>query len=505
MGMLGFSNESEYERARDTLLQAGYTEPGLAAKLERRRILSVGAVDRPPWLRLTHRLSPSDTLVRLFLMGEPAPLVAAERAVAPMALDRWIDAGLLELEHGDDRVLPRVKLLPIGGLILASDKPQRWIHDAQPDFIMAPGLTTVELAHAALRRPSKRTLDLGTGCGALGLLSASHSREVVATDTNARALRFTAFNARLNGIDNLTCRLGSLFEPLTSEERFDLIVSNPPFVISPAKRFAFRDAGSRGDEFCMELIRTVPSHLAPGGFCQLKCNLAHHFGEEWKGRLAAWFEGLGCDVVVWVERVEDASDYAMTWIVGTESHDLDKVPDIYQQWMEYYEEEKIEAVSYLLVTMRRSDTGRNWTHIDDVPRKIAGPCSAELLKTFALRDNYGPLSADARLLEATPQLAADIHIQQEHKMEAEGLQAVGTRLCKTGGSEYRLQVEPYIGSLAARFDGRRSVREVLSEMASVFGQSAEAIQDQVLPIVRSLLVRGILEPKQGITAPGHAD
>ena len=217
----------------------------------------------------------------------------------------------------------------------------------------------------------------------------------------------------------------------------------------------------------------------------------------------AWFEGLGCDVVVWVERVEDASEYAMTWIVGTESHDLDKVPDIYQQWMDYYDEEKIEAVSYLLVTMRRNDTGRNWTHIDDVPRKITGPCSEELLKTFALQDNYGPLGADAGLLETSPRLAADVHIQQEHAMGAEGLQAVGTRLCKTGGSQYTMHVEPYIGSLAARFDGRRSVRDVLSEMALVFGQRVESIQDQGLAIVSSLLDRGILEPQQDPTDHGH--
>ncbi len=501
--MLGFSNQSDHARARDILLKAEYSEPGLAKKLGRSRILSVGAVDRPPWLRLTHRLSPFDALVRLFLMGESVPVEAAKRAVAPMALDRWIDAGLLLMEHGDKTVAPQVKLLPIGGLILASDKPRRWTHDARPDFVMAPGLTTVELAHATLRRPSKRTLDLGAGCGALGLLSASHSREIVATDTNARALAFTAFNARLNGIDKVSCRTGSLFEPVADEARFDLIVSNPPFVISPTKRFAFRDAGMRGDEFCRGLIRAVPPHLAPGGFCQLKCNVAHHPGEDWRERLTAWFEGLGCDVVVWVERVENASDYAMTWIVGTESHDLDKVPGLYQQWMDYYDEEKIEAVSYLLVTMRRNDAGRNWTHIDDLPRKIAGPCAEELLKTFALRDSYGPLGADAGLLETAPRLAADIHIQQEHTMGSEGLQAVGTRLCKRGGSEYTMHVEPYIGSLAARFDGRRRVRDVLAEMALAFGQGVESVQDQGLAIVRSLLERGILEPQQDPTEHGR--
>ena len=171
--------------------------------------------------------------------------------------------------------------------------------------------------------------------------------------------------------------------------------------------------------------------------------------------------------------------------------------------MDYYDAEKIEAVSYLLVTMRRNDTGRNWTHIDDVPRKITGPCAEELLKTFALRDNHGPFGTGAKLIETAPRLAADIHIQQEHAMGTEGLQAVGTRLRKTGGSQYVMNVEPYIGSLAARFDGLRSVRDVLEEMALVFGQSVESIQDQGITIVRSLLSRGILEPQQDPVDPNN--
>jgi hypothetical protein len=420
-----------------------------------------------------------------------------------MALDLWFDAGLLMPEQGGDAVAPRVKLLPMDGLILASDRPQRWIEDARPDFVMAPGLTTVELAHAMFRMPLKRTLDLGTGCGALGLLSASHSREVVVTDTNPRALDFAAFNARLNGIDNVDCREGSLFEPVEADERFDLIVSNPPFVISPTRRFEFRDAGMRGDEFCRKIIQTVPSYLAPEGVCQLKCNFAHRAGEDWKKSLSGWFEGLGCDVIGWVEQVEDASEYAMTWIVGTESHDLDKVPDIYEQWMNYYEEEKIEAVSYLLVTMRRSDAGRNWVRIDDVPRQITDSCFGELLKTFALQDNGGPPRTDAELIDTFPRLAADIRIEQDHAMGTEGLRAVGTRLCKTGGCRLTLQVEPHIGSLAARFDGRRSVRDVLGEMALAFGEDAESMQAQGLSIIRHFLDRGILEPREGSTGHGR--
>jgi methylase of polypeptide subunit release factors len=491
--MLGFSNEADFERARNVLTAADYTESGFADKLGRPRVLSVGAVERPPWLRCTRDLSPLDTLIRLFLLGQSVPQDAAQAAIAPMSLDGWISAGLLAPANDNQEVVPRLKLLPMDDLILGSDQPRRWIEHASPDFVMAPGLTTVELAHAKLGTPSKRTLDLGTGCGALGLLAASHSEKVVATDTNPRAVAFARFNARLNRIDNVSCREGNAFEPIESGERFDLIVSNPPFVISPSKRFEFRDAGMRGDEFCRRLIRAVPSYLNPSGCCQLKCNYAHRSGEDWTESLTSWFEGLGCDVIVWVERVEDASEYALTWITGTESHDLEKIPILYEQWMDYFDEEKIEAVSYLLVTMRRTNGPCNWTRIDPSSRQIVGPCSTELLNTFLTQDKLGPLLDGARLLEMRPRLAADVRVVQEHAMSDEGLRVSETRLCKMGGSRFVLPIEPHIGSLAARFDGTRDVRDVLGEMARALGQDAESTQQEGLALVRSLLDRGILE------------
>ena len=76
---------------------------------------------------------------------------------------------------------------------------------------------------------------IGPGCGIQALLAAKHSERVVATDVNPRALAFAAFNAALNGIDKIEFRLGDGFAPVEGES-FDLIVSNPPYVISPMPR-----------------------------------------------------------------------------------------------------------------------------------------------------------------------------------------------------------------------------------------------------------------------------
>lgn len=491
--MFDFGDEADWSRARDVLAQADYTEEGIGGKLGRPFSLSVASVDLPPLLRRTGDLSPLNALIRLFLLGVPIPAQAVREALSPMPLEAWADAGLLTLEEADTRVAARVKLMPVGDLMLASDKPRRHTAPGSSDFVMPASVTTMELAHATIRNPSTRALDLGTGCGVLGLLAASHSEEVVATDLNPRAVAFAGFNARLNGIANIDCRTGSLYEPLT-DERFDLIVSNPPFVISPTRRFLFRDAGMRGDEFCRELVRSVPSHLAEGGHCQLKANLAHRAGEDWKEGLNRWFEGLHCDVVVWVERVEAVSDYAITWIVGTESNDPNEIPDLYDQWMDYYEAQRIEAVSYLLITLRRTDQEHSWTLVDDAPRRIVGPCGADLLATFRLQDSWGTKVDEVAFLDTPIRLAPDIQIEQRHAMTSEGVNAVETKLCKMGGARFAARVEPHIAGLVARCDGTRSVGQLLSDMARALGEGEAFVTSPGIAMVRSLMMRGIVVP-----------
>ena len=78
----------------------------------------------------------------------------------------------------------------------------------------------------------ERALDVGTGNGIQAVLASRHAGAVVATDVSERALAFAEFNCDLNDADNVELRLGSFLEPAAGE-RFGLVVSNPPFAISP--------------------------------------------------------------------------------------------------------------------------------------------------------------------------------------------------------------------------------------------------------------------------------
>jgi methylase of polypeptide subunit release factors len=127
------------------------------------------------------------------------------------------------------------------------------------------------LAALTVRRRVGRALDLCTGSGAIALLAARHAEAVVGTDMSRRALRLARLNAKLNAVDGITWRQGDLFEP-AGDERFDLITANPPFVISPATEFTYRDAGYEDDTLTRSVVVGAADRLREGGYATIVCN-----------------------------------------------------------------------------------------------------------------------------------------------------------------------------------------------------------------------------------------
>ena len=118
--------------------------------------------------------------------------------------------------------------------------------------------------------PGARVLDVCTGSGYLAISAGlAGARRVIAVDVSRRAVLSARLNARLNGV-TVDARRGDLLEPVRGE-RFDLIVSNPPYVPSAddalPRRGARRawDAGADGRIVLDRLIADAPSVLAPGG------------------------------------------------------------------------------------------------------------------------------------------------------------------------------------------------------------------------------------------------
>jgi release factor glutamine methyltransferase len=142
--------------------------------------------------------------------------------------------------------------------------------------VFAP-ISDSRLLAACLRRelrPGAHVADVCTGSGLLAVTAALHGAAAVsATDRSRRAVLSARINARLNGV-TVRARRGDLLEPLRGK-RFDLIVSNPPYVPAETEALPSRgaarawDAGRNGRAVIDRLCDEAPAHLRPGGMLLL--------------------------------------------------------------------------------------------------------------------------------------------------------------------------------------------------------------------------------------------
>ena len=256
------ADDRELEALRDALARASFTAEEIEERLGTHE-LSTRSVDRAVHLRRLEGDEPFATLGRLFLLGAPVDSGRLAAALAPARAfpargARPRDARRLGGRRGRSPGAAR--------RLRASPRTPTPSPGEETPFDYVPGIQSpsVTLAKLAVRRPVARALDLGTGCGIQALLAAKHAERVVATDVNPRALAFAAFNLRLNGVDNVELRLGDAFEPVAGE-RFDLIVANPPYVISPDSTYAYRDSDLPADELCRAIVGDAAEHLQQGG------------------------------------------------------------------------------------------------------------------------------------------------------------------------------------------------------------------------------------------------
>ncbi|MDR7039327.1 SAM-dependent methyltransferase [Methylobacterium sp. BE186] len=137
------------------------------------------------------------------------------------------------------------------------------------------------LAHLdGLERPPRRIADIGCGSGAAGIALAKRSpgAETVLVDINPAALRAARVNARLAGVDGIETRRSDLLQDV--EGSFDLIVSNPPFMIDASERAYRHGGGPLGAGLSLSVVEAATERLAPGGSLVLFTGAAIVEGED---------------------------------------------------------------------------------------------------------------------------------------------------------------------------------------------------------------------------------
>jgi SAM-dependent methyltransferase len=463
------------------LRDAGYESARIQERLSTGDELLARSPELPSYLR---RLGDADelaVLLRLFLLGVPVERSRLDRLVGAELRHGLGAAGLLvddgELVHGAARVVPHDDLL------IASD--HAGAAEEHADHVPGVHRPSVALAHLTVRGEGERALDLCAGNGIQAILLAAHASHVVATDVNTRALAFATFNAGLNGVTNVEVRSGSFFEPVEGE-RFDLVVANPPYVVSPESAYLFRDGSLRGDAVSELIVRGTPAVLAAGGFASVLIAWALD-PDDPAARPRQWLEGSGCDAFLLHTSTDDPIETATVW-----NRELLDRPDRYAEaldrWLAYYRELGIDQLGYACLVLRKRRDGREgWVEALQLPRAALQPAGRHVRRLFETHDALSALTSDAELLDRRPRVVDDAVVSQETRFTAGSWRTELLTLRLEHGLPFSAELDPPTARLVRELDGSRTLREALA--TAVDGDAT----GEGLELVRRMLAIGFLE------------
>lgn len=505
------------------------------------------ALDRdqmvPAALLLRANTDPLATVVKLWLLSQPIPEEMLAAALPTVNIEALVELGIIEAAEQPGVVRAAVDLRPYGwpaaqeggqdtNLWVASDLGAHQRPGVlRKDHVLGIGQASLTLAQGTIRRPVRKALDLGTGCGIQLFHLLHHAERVVATDISERALAFTRFNLVLNApalnlgaadFDpanpdaRVSLRLGSLLEPVAGE-RFDLVVSNPPFVITPRHRgeesseqFTYRDGGMAGDAIVESLVRGLPDVLNSGGTAQMLGNWevtrvvtgagADHTdsnqadtAEPWHARPAQW---LAPDIEAWFIQREQVSPggYAETWLQdASQGRDSAAYASAYEEYLLDFASRNVAGIGFGYIFLRRPAEGE----------KVEAPRFEEIL--YPIEQPVGPHLASTvdrvLWLKKHPDLtfeyllvASDV---TEERHQTPGAEHPGVILLRQGAGLRRTNLlSTELAGFVSACDGELTAGQIIGALAVLLERDDSDFAESLAGEVRNLVRDGFLIPAQ---------
>lgn len=479
--------------------------------------------------------SPVAVLTALFMLGEPVPATALDAALPRTAAAGATAIGLVGEPDESGCVRALVDLRPHEAVDdagevrwwVASDLGELVTGRAlAPDHVLGVGGAGLTLAGLTPRTRVGTALDLGCGCGIQTLYLLRHAEHVVATDISARALAFTAFNAALAGVSvtgapsagsgldseadaasesgsdagSLELLRGSLLEPVAGR-RFDLIASNPPFVLTPP---AVREAGlplmeyrDAGGPILPGLVTGLGEHLEPGATAVMLGNWEHRGTASWREVVAAWLpEGL--DAWILERELQDPVEYATMWLRDggmTPERDPEAFDAALEAWIDDFEARDVRGVGFGYLIVHRPRRPREpWRLLEEVTTSGQGVLGPHVAEVLEVRERLAGLD-DAAVADLRPLLAPDV--TEERHLIPGAAEPTVILLRQGGGLGRTLQASTAVAALAGVADGELSVGQVASAVAALSelnAADAAALRAEMVEATRHLLTTGFLHP-----------
>lgn len=354
-----FSARQSLAELHDCLCRFDYTKDSICSLL---KVKSLQEIEPTHLHYYDHYLLPNSILgdlIRLFHLRSSLPEKRLIEIFGPNLFQGLINLGIFIL-RGQEWA-SRIDLFYADGLYIATDHrfmilPEDRIEESP---VMYLGLDSMGLVYTAPRYTVYSLLDLCCGSGVQGLVASRYAHQVTGVDINPRSIRFSRFNAQLNGIRNIRFCLGSLYEPV-AEQHFDTILANPPFVPSPKTEYRFRDGGTSGEEILSEIIKDSAAHLTKEGRLFIVTDLVDV--QHYQTKLDRWWTGEPAHKLVL--QTADRNDllFSVPHSHAPFGQTFEEYKAELDQWVKNFHMEEIQAVNfgYILIGRLAENAGGSY-------------------------------------------------------------------------------------------------------------------------------------------------
>jgi methylase of polypeptide subunit release factors len=484
---VGVLTDSAIATLRADLLSVDYTLDAVSARLGDTALAALARNSTMAAARVLGDATDAQAdAIRLWLLQQPVP---AARLQGWTSLPALLSAGLVA---GDTQLTATVEIKPHG-----SDRRDGWIcsdhtpldgqvAQPRPDFVLGASSASTTLTQLVPQRHYGRVLDLGTGCG----IQALHldADTIVGTDLNPRALDLARITLGLSGVA-ADLRLGSLYEPVPGE-RFDLILTNPPYVLSPPSddRLVYREAGFTGDDLMREVVSGAADHLTGDGLLVVLGNWPEG-ARPWRERVAEWIPA-GCDALVLQRELLDAFEYVELWLADAGLVGTAEYRPRYTEWLDYFDAAGIESVGMGWLALRRSGRGQPELRLEEWPHAVHQPVGEAVADFF---DAIGPSRLpDAEFLAGTWRTHPGLVQETVGAPGAADPRHIVLR--QQYGLGRATEVDTAVAAIVGACDGDLPLGVLVGAVAGLLDVDPDDLAAEVLSPLRRLVLDGYLLP-----------
>lgn len=487
---------SSFDTLRAFLRAAKFDEDELCRRLEIESIDQFRAIrDGRPELPPADAL---DVLVRLFLDNE-ALAWAEIRALVPQDAVMVLQSLGLVRSHRTDPELAvaNVLLYPTQSLFIASDVAMFPDGDVARFWDLVYAAITTNTRNFIATMPRTRAsafLDLCSGTGVAALTAArSFADQAWAVDVAERSTQFAKFNAKLNGIANVSALSGDLYEPVHGLT-FDRIVAHPPYVPSRETRMVYRDGGSDGEGVTRRIIAGLPDCLRPGGQFHCTCTATDRRDAPLEQRLRAMLGASAdeFDIAIVVANEYDPTEYYVRLAIAGRGTWAEA-----EEWHHHFASLGVTKMVYATIAILRHER----PHEPFTARRRVGSStgSTELRRLVRAAEESASPEGLERILAKRPYLPAHVALHTNHARDGAEWAMRTAMLSTSVPFDVRLPCPAEMVSFVGGMDGERTLRELYASLASAGTLTADATIERLASFIHMLAAHGLVELRDGPT------